>query len=1138
MSTTPTVEMSTTPTVEMLATPQSPAEAIPIVHPVRTLVEPTSATQEANTPPLEPILSREGCDSLYQAKSYISSLDHNVTSQLPESSFSGTAAASTDVNPIAASSGENKSDEVSGSNETKEKRSKKDVDDHYQNKEIKEGKRYDDGDDGTGGHSSGGGSNINNRNVNNSGSRHSKSSSQTSTPTEGGSSSQSGKNVTLAGTSKSDSNKSRYPHVVARPHHLPTHKTPKAPHNKNRSFATTGSSFKKSSDKGSTKKEIKSAYVPTAFENALLGLSFKPSVANKVLLQEKDVKSFLQNKESTKELIIHDKKKSSSSSSCSSSKRTESRASSKSGHYKSTSSRHEYDRKDKKKSYDSSERKSHSLSERKHHDKEKLSKENSEKGIRPKSSSETRIYKNELNSVKSVEKASRNQKEYSSSKKESHASLEFKHDNGKIDKIVKYSSSKEESKSVKISANCSKEIDRCIDQSKMSGSHGKHIEKRRVNESNQAKEIRFNTDLINSQSRVASSDSSDCSTNIKVAAANKKRRDVCDDHNEVHGCKKMKTDNTLVSEKQKKSKINIVPTKIDNESSNDTGSSGSTSDSSSGSCSDSSNDSSTDCAGKSSMVSIVAHSKAKSNSKISKLLSSKTANLLYSTDSSEDEDFSLETVLQSRKKVNNLVCKVAKPSLPDNKLINPDAYKVSDDDYTPPWAETNTKDDIATIKSDSGHTIVSKLETRIRSIPVVELMEHTPCVENVQNKFVSSDDVVNASISHIASTTSVKKLVPSDSDSSDSAFEVLKKANQTAPNKCLKSIAKRNRLSTSVSLRKRVTGSVMQKNISKVPAKEGHKTVSPKKGNFSRVLNKMKVTSEGVVIKGEGGKEILLSYEGTTLGLLESDEDPIPFEGFSTTTSDSENYAVQHKRDRSSPKVVLEDMYDFVGFTEQSYKPALSLLLEEREQTHKPEPVEEDLSLVVTGEMFNKQLPIKVFLDAMVKLGATVTGFHAFLTRSPRRKRSTRLATSEHARHFTGTNALNTSLTLPSESLSNALPSEDITSGANIFASNESTDNLTSNSNILSSAKRRITPDTSDSEQPVTRSKRSCNIIKKLSQYSQNTNDDELILLTPETDQHSGECKVIKLRVKLALLCFLLLNSIVQCYLTESCIRF
>ena len=68
------------------------------------------------------------------------------------------------------------------------------------------------------------------------------------------------------------------------------------------------------------------------------------------------------------------------------------------------------------------------------------------------------------------------------------------------------------------------------------------------------------------------------------------------------------------------------------------------------------------------------------------------------------------------------------------------------------------------------------------------------------------------------------------------------------------------------------------------------------------------------------------------------------------------------------PTVVLEDIYDFVGFTEEMI------------------PKRKNLNFTVTGDLFSnsKKLSIKVFLDCMVKIGATVTGFHSFLMNTPK----------------------------------------------------------------------------------------------------------------------------------------------------------
>ena len=153
-------------------------------------------------------------------------------------------------------------------------------------------------------------------------------------------------------------------------------------------------------------------------------------------------------------------------------------------------------------------------------------------------------------------------------------------------------------------------------------------------------------------------------------------------------------------------------------------------------------------------------------------------------------------------------------------------------------------------------------------------------------------------------------------------------------------------------------------------------TPAKKKSQSKNVV----VTKDGVVIIDEFGKKILLSYNENNDVHAEpnlfSDSDGTEFEGFIPADEDMLSTIYL----KSSPKVVLSDLYEFTGFQESVES---TNILKLRQLIEKEE---EDLSFTVDPSMFSKTLPIKIFLTACVRLGAQVTGFHKFLV-SPKKEK-------------------------------------------------------------------------------------------------------------------------------------------------------
>ena len=153
------------------------------------------------------------------------------------------------------------------------------------------------------------------------------------------------------------------------------------------------------------------------------------------------------------------------------------------------------------------------------------------------------------------------------------------------------------------------------------------------------------------------------------------------------------------------------------------------------------------------------------------------------------------------------------------------------------------------------------------------------------------------------------------------------------------------------------------------------------------------VSKEGVVVFNEFGQKILLSYDekndvcSKPPLFLEDSDHAEEFEGFSCPKpSDIKQSFTNNNNNNKQPKVILDELYDFTGFT-NSNTAKKKKLFNYLEETKRKE--EQELSFSVTSDMFNRDLPIKVFLDACIKLGAKVTGFHAFLVHSPRMSKST-----------------------------------------------------------------------------------------------------------------------------------------------------
>ncbi|KAF2359530.1 hypothetical protein FHG87_009719 [Trinorchestia longiramus] len=242
-------------------------------------------------------------------------------------------------------------------------------------------------------------------------------------------------------------------------------------------------------------------------------------------------------------------------------------------------------------------------------------------------------------------------------------------------------------------------------------------------------------------------------------------------------------------------------------------------------------------------------------------------------------------------------------------------------------------------------------------------------IETIPNQLIPDHDLNEENFKAEIHSMSNRK---DNSDSSDSFYDELMK--QTCKAKNLKSTAKPNKRHSSRSLETRISDKVF-KNAQKKSLRKSRKSTA----------RNISVTEEGVVITADHGKRILLCYDenslsndANTCGLFSSeDSDQEEFHGFTNVHLDCE---------RSSPVVVLEEMYDFVGFHSSVSSKAEKLRQYlERRSCHKIYSAD-DLSMTVTGDMFGPELPMKVFLDAMVHLGAKVSGFHAFLANSPKKK--------------------------------------------------------------------------------------------------------------------------------------------------------
>ena len=939
---------------------------------------------------------------------------------------------------------------------------KKIVDDHYGEKRSSVHKKDNDGSgDGGGSHGVRPASELGNSNANSG-------SSTTSSAIEGsGSSGQtpvtdalsincaSGK-VESINKNNNPVNKVQYPHVVARPHHLPIYKSSKTPTAvKPRTNGLVNSLKKVSTHKSSTKKEIKSSYAPTAFENALLGLHYNPK-STAVKHKSQDIKS-LSTKANPIETIGSTNRKYSSDKSASK------KSNAKSDDLKCNVS--EIEKKDKL-----NKRPSSVLGDKKTNDGDKNCKENLEK---VRSNERGKFDSMENNSVKNdslkhkVTKMSvlRSEITREDKSKLKDTSMSTKDIKGPREEVKDRSSSNEDKvskpskgtskipqreKDLKLISNGADNVlqqkynDKKNDKNKSANQSRSSKDNKSINSnensnksvpesSNSKSNVRANK--LNSKLSETSS-TRKCIPSIDALAARNKSssKEKEEPRKSIDKVQHIKGSSSDLRSRKRMRNINSKRGSISNSSRSGSRSRSSSSDSisRSRSLSGSRNRSSSSCASSQRNRSRSAGSRSKSCSsnsrngssrsrdrssrsrssrsrsrssrsrsrssrsrsrssrsrsrsnrsrsrsgsssssrsgirsrnsssnsgredkplpsrirrKKTKTSPTKTAGLLYSTDSS-DEDFSLTTILHGHKNINKILSTASKTPKKRKHENLPGSGSGKH------GVEVTSKKRCIKVSGDK------KCNLDNNSIGCKPCLKIASPVQNIVTTHAVKYDKISK-IRSLKMFNASKEKDAADSNSSHSDDKILQVTNRSREDGW-----KNNNRSSKKTLH---SNSISKES----PRSMRHHTAAA-----------VEVSGDGVVsIKTSDGKRILLTYEGNDLVHEHSSEEErsTEFEGFNmqpnynliTTSSSDEDEFEGFNR----PKVVLEDMYDFHGFDESGPASKLSHLIKKHEED----------SLTVTGDMFNKQLPIKVFLDCMVKIGAKVTGFHSFLTRSPRRK--------------------------------------------------------------------------------------------------------------------------------------------------------